>query len=255
MRISIITVTFNNLEGLESTFRSLDNNFDSEIFEWIVVDGNSTDGSKEFLFELSKHFPADRFMFISESDSGLYDAMNKGINLVKREDTFLHFLNAGDLIDPGLIDLFRELNNKNCIEKYDVLMGASRRFFGEKTYIKYPKSRDCIYKGMICEHQSILIRKKLFSGTFYDLTYCLSADYDLLSRILKKVPNGRILRSDVIFCSFEFGGVSKERRYEAILEDMLIRYRVHGLSLGRVIMLGILHGVWEGLKRYHGNIR
>ena len=91
MKLSIITVTRNNLEGLRRTAESVAAQLWHD-FEWIVIDAASTDGSKEFLQQLS---PQPDW-WKSEPDKGVYDAMNKGLSMARGE--YLLFLNAGDAL-------------------------------------------------------------------------------------------------------------------------------------------------------------
>ena len=80
MRFGVVTVTYNNIQGLRKTSESvLAQSF--EDFEWIVVDGGSTDGTMEFLSNLDQ----SRVRFLSEKDDGIYDAMNKGIDRTRAD--------------------------------------------------------------------------------------------------------------------------------------------------------------------------
>lgn len=89
--ISIITVNFNNIAGLSNTFNSVKSQ-DFEDFEWLVIDGGSTDGSADFIERNASEFS----YYISEKDNGIYDAMNKGIR--HSNGAFLLFLNSGDIL-------------------------------------------------------------------------------------------------------------------------------------------------------------
>ena len=97
-KISIITINYNDLKGLQKTFNSVVNQSNKD-FEYIVIDGGSSDGGKEFLEQNS-----DKLAYwISEKDSGVYNAMNKGIKAAKGE--YLLFLNSGDfLVDDNVIE-------------------------------------------------------------------------------------------------------------------------------------------------------
>ena len=89
MKLSIITVNFNNVEGLRKTAESIVSQTFQD-FEWIVIDGGSTDGSKELIEQYS-----DRIAYwCSEKDSGIYNAMNKGVRYAKGE--YINFMNSGD---------------------------------------------------------------------------------------------------------------------------------------------------------------
>lgn len=94
MFLSVITVAFRNYEGVVKTWRSLRNlaRDPSLTFEWIVVDGGSNDGTAEFLEKLNGEF---NLRYISEKDKGIYDAMNKGINMA--QGRYAIFLNSGDV--------------------------------------------------------------------------------------------------------------------------------------------------------------
>ena len=84
---SIITICFNNLEELKYTYKTIKDQGFSD-FEWIVVDGNSQDGTKEWLEKVNAN------KWVSEKDKGIYDAMNKGIEMATGE--YLVFMNSGD---------------------------------------------------------------------------------------------------------------------------------------------------------------
>ncbi len=91
MKLSIITVNFNNQDGLLETIKSVISQTFTD-YEWIVIDGGSTDGSRELIEQYADHFA----FWVSEPDSGIYNAMNKGIRAAKGE--YLLFLNSGDML-------------------------------------------------------------------------------------------------------------------------------------------------------------
>ena len=101
MNLSIITVNLNNRDGLQKTIDSVVSQTFKD-FEWIVIDGGSTDGSKELIEQYADHFA----YWVSEPDKGIYNAMNKGVKMAKGE--YLFFLNSGDaLIDNNILaDVF-----------------------------------------------------------------------------------------------------------------------------------------------------
>lgn len=91
MKLSIITVNLNNLEGLKRTYESVVCQTFTD-YEWIVIDGGSTDGSREFI---EQH--QDKFAYwCSEPDKGIYNAMNKGI--IHAQGEYLNFMNSGDCL-------------------------------------------------------------------------------------------------------------------------------------------------------------
>lgn len=142
MKLSIITVNLNNLEGLKKTYDSVVCQTFTD-YEWLVIDGGSTDGSREFI---EQH--QDKFAYwCSEPDKGIYNAMNKGI--VRAKGEYLNFMNSGDCF--ACEETVAEVFGKN--RTADILYGYS--FYGSRdgtccttrlmkptingtTYIQYP---------------------------------------------------------------------------------------------------------------------
>ena len=92
MKLSIVTVNLNNADGLLKTIESVASQTFTD-FEYIIVDGASTDESLNIICQY-ENVPMSHFQWISEPDSGIYQAMNKGIRMAKGE--YLLFLNSGD---------------------------------------------------------------------------------------------------------------------------------------------------------------
>lgn len=104
MRLSIITINYNNKQGLQKTIDSVISQTFKD-FEWIVIDGGSTDGSKELIEKNQKNIT----YWCSEPDNGVYHAMNKGI--ARLRGSYVLFLNSGDwLIDDNVLKTFVETN-------------------------------------------------------------------------------------------------------------------------------------------------
>jgi|WetSurMetagenome_2_1015567.scaffolds.fasta_scaffold22388_2 glycosyltransferase involved in cell wall biosynthesis len=149
-QISIITVNLNNASGLQKTIESVTSQT-FKGFEYIIIDGASKDGS----ISVIKKFEDQITYWISEPDSGIYSAMNKGIR--KSNGTYLQFVNSGDYFvnDMVLSNVFnREINgkiiytdgfvseNKGSLEKFcipeyiDLLFLIENRLFHPGTFIK-----------------------------------------------------------------------------------------------------------------------
>ena len=102
--LSVITINRNNAEGLKRTVESVVSqqnvNFKTEV-EYIIIDGNSTDKSVFYIEQLEKKFKNTVSSWISEPDTGIYNAMNKGIQ--KATGQYLHFLNSGDFYEKDAL--------------------------------------------------------------------------------------------------------------------------------------------------------
>ena len=160
--ISIVTINYNNLHGLKETLKSVveQKKYFSDI-EYVVIDGGSTDGSKEFLLSNIKHID----YFVSEKDDGIYDAMNKGIKAASGE--YMLFLNSGDYFVGNVLT--------NYIESCCFLQVRYRNYFCKDVEV----SIKSVYRGLPNCHQGIVFRNK---GLLYDLTYSLASDYDYFIR-------------------------------------------------------------------------
>lgn len=213
---SIVTVTKNNHEGLKKTYKSLLAQ-DSFAFEWIVIDGDSDDGSAAWIQSISPGFQG--FSWVSEPDFGIFDAMNKGI--AKSRGLYVLFLNAGDI-----------LFESNVLKKLEKAIASSHKpdfIFGDcyeemaegGKFYKPAKPVSAIRTGMITHHQAMLYKRELLDGLNYNLNYKLAADYDFTVRFLERA--GRSLHCAIPICTFQAGGVSQIYADKARLEEFQIR--------------------------------
>ncbi len=156
-KLSIITINYNNAQGLIKTMNSVFNQTFHE-FEYIIIDGASEDGSIEIIKEFS-NFPFKRFKWISEPDSGIYNAMNKGIR--KATGDYLLFLNSGDeFVSDTVLASSSNLIDSNA----DICSGILVMVDGEKRTVVSPVSElslyYCVYNGLT--HPNTFIRRSLF---------------------------------------------------------------------------------------------
>lgn len=156
--LSIITINLNNKDGLMKTIESVEKQIFKD-FEFIVVDGESVDGSVQII-ESKRNIITQA---IIEKDSGIYNAMNKGIQ--KANGKYLYFLNSGDILfhHDALSQIFKEDNDSSFI---------CTNFYTEheniKSYHTPYRNRDWsfslydIYSGYLC-HQAFFIQKQMFN--------------------------------------------------------------------------------------------
>ena len=184
--ISIITVVYNGEKNLEETILSVINQTYDNV-EFIIIDGSSTDGT----IDIIKKYEDKIDYWISEKDSGIFDAMNKGI-LASKGD-YINFMNAGDFFTR--IHLVKEVVNILNSEEIDFLYGDYN--LGNSN-IKY--NIQFTYKT-IC-HQVIFAHKKCFNNNMFDLKYRWMCDYKwLLECFLKKKIKKKYINKEI--CYFE----------------------------------------------------
>ena len=197
--ISIITINYNNKNGLERTFHSIFNQTFKN-FEYIVIDGDSNDGSKELIESKKKYIN----FYVSESDKGIYNAMNKGIKQSKGE--YLLFINSGDeLYNHSILE-----NNYKDIHTEDLIYFDILQVFKDSTNIHYfpnTLSPDVFIKGTI-GHSSTFIKKQLFDKTgLYDENLKIVSDWKffIFAVIRYKCTYKKI---DGILSKFHMDGIS-----------------------------------------------
>lgn len=169
MKLSIITVNLNNLEGLRKTVESVCSQTFTD-FEWIVIDGGSSDGSRKLIEQYS-----DRIAFwCSEPDKGIYNAINKGIAHANGEN--LQFLHSGDyLFEPTTLDkVFSRL------PEGDIIYGDAMLLYPDGTTLdkKYPDTVSLNYfKHDVINHQACFFRREVFVGHPYNEDFLIAGDW------------------------------------------------------------------------------
>ncbi len=227
---SIITISYNEKDRIGKTLESVYQQTCQD-YEYILVDGLSTDGTYQIIEIYKEKFSKKcvNYITISEKDSGIYNAMNKGIKLAKGE--WLIFLNAGDY--------FCEENVLKQIKKYlskgidiDILCGD---FIAEicdlYKYMHVPKSSKQTWLNLLnhpYNHQSTFVRGDLMKKDLYDEGYKIAADYNfLLSSYLKK----RIfIKINIPIAVFAIGGISTSNTIKACEETLKIQYLQRAIS-------------------------
>ncbi len=221
-KITIITVTYNAGGVLKRTIKSIIAQKYANI-EFIIIDGCSRDNTIEIIKEYEEYIDK----WISEKDSGLYDAMNKGISLASGD--WLFFMNAGDVFfcDSTLQTFF----NNNKADHYDLIYGDNYIVNSDFKPVRYFKSgalnRKTIRKGMPVSHQSIFVR--LEKCPLYNVKLKLKAEYNWLIDILYNTTEVRIEYINAPVIKYPLGGVGQQRYWENIREYINVVQRHFGI--------------------------
>lgn len=213
MKLSIITINYNNLAGLRRTIDSVLAQTWHD-FEWIVIDGGSTDGSRELIEQYQEHFA----YWCSEKDRGVYHAQNKGIGYAN--GLYLLFLNSGDCLysESTLSDVFTRIGESNK----DVYYGNWNRMEndGSITFCQAHKvlTLDKLIRQNIC-HQAMFIKRDCLKGG-YDENYRILADW---CKWVELALNGsEFVYLDLIVCDFDCSGLSEKNAKQAEQEHSRI---------------------------------
>lgn len=201
-KLSIITINYNDAKGLRQTLDSVINQTTKE-FEYIVVDGNSNDGSVDVL----KTIEADNFKYISEADTGIYNAMNKGIKMASGE--YLLFLNSGDILynTEVIANVTPYFSEDHSILSghivFDELNGKRLREHPERITFSY-------LAGNAISHPSTFIKRDLFlKYGNYDENFKIVSDWAFFLKVLG-LNNESYLKLPITISVFDTKGISSQ---------------------------------------------
>jgi glycosyltransferase involved in cell wall biosynthesis len=203
--VTIITINLNNLSGLKRTIESVINQTWKE-FEYILVDGGSTDGSAEYIAEMENHFA----YWVSEPDTGIYDAMNKGIKVASGE--YLLFLNSGDRLINGNVLLYAQnllkvnsgyfVHSLRCSDSGEIENGEIKKkaeVIGINTFLK---------RGSI-GHPGAFIKRKIMGEDWrYNEQNKIVSDWEFFLELYIKHPR-KFKRYNYLLTIIEDGGISR----------------------------------------------
>ena len=219
MKYSIITVNYNNKEGLRKTIESVIHQTYRD-FEFIVIDGGSTDGSTDVL----KEYDTQIDYWISEPDGGIYQGMNKGIKKALGE--YLNFMNSGDCFYNN--EVLQNVYNRQLV--CDIIVGKDFHYDPQAqqgfSTILPPRISMLTFYIQTLPHQSSFFKRELFDNTLYDESLKIVAD---IKFYIQKICVERcsIELIDEVICRREPDGISKsynERRineHQSVLADFL----------------------------------
>lgn len=201
MLISIITINYNDCDGLEKTIKSVIHQSYRD-FEHLIIDGGSNDGSKEIILQYQSNFS----YWVSEKDRGIYHAMNKGIRAATGK--YLLFLNSGDFLynENVFINIAKHL--KDC----DILYGDLINVNGKEEYISKGSKPDTLtvysfFKGSV-NHPASFIKKDLFyKYGLYDESLKIVSDWKFFMQVIG-IEGVRVKYIEQIITYFNLNGIS-----------------------------------------------
>lgn len=210
MKLSIITINYNNVAGLQKTIQSILSQTWKD-FEWIVIDGGSTDGSVELLDQYKNHFS----YWCHEKDRGVFNAMNKGI--VHAQGDYLNFMNSGDeYYEPETLAKVFKMVTDDSIGVYygDYYESFSDGHLRERIM---PKELDLRFiMHMPINHQSTFIRRGLLTSNEYDETYRIVSDWKaFIQWLVAGVP---FMHLDLHIAKFDMSGINQTMEEKKNLE-------------------------------------
>ena len=225
MKISIITITYNSAKTVQRALASVQEQTYPDI-EHIIVDGASTDGTREIIEAYAaKH---KNVRWVSEKDNGIYDALNKGIGMATGD--VIGFLHSDDkLYSP---DSIGQIAAAFLTSETDVVYGDLQYCNGQRVVRRW-KSNDfhprALKYGWMPPHPTVYVRSKVYQEVgLYDDWFRISADYDMILRIFTAGYETRYIPE--VLVSMEIGGASNKNakaRLSKTQEDFLVLKKNH----------------------------
>lgn len=236
-RFSIITITYNAEKTLEPTLVSVLEQDYPEI-EYIVIDGASTDKTMHIIEKYLSRIAHVQ----SEPDKGLYDAMNKGLQIASGD--YVWFMNAGDAIHSPftlsrIVAQLKEL--PDVIYGETAIIDASREMIGMRR-LKTPEYLDwkSFRMGMLVCHQSFIAKRSIVDS--FDLKYRFSADFDWCIKALKQSKFN--FNTHLILSDYMDEGISTQNRKASLKERFDIMCRYYGYPVVVALHLWFAFRFW-----------
>ncbi len=204
--ISVITICYNENDGIKRTCDSVINQTYKN-FEWIVIDGGSTDGTLDIL----EKYKDNMKYFISEKDNGIYNAMNKGIK--KSKGNYLLFLNGGDFLKDN--NILYNVSNFILDDKKEsnIYYGDVEYNNGEIVTFKKTKLNKNFFINKTISHQASFIKSNLFDKYgYYNENYKIVSDFDFWIKTIV-LNNVKTKYIPIIVSVFDLHGVSTKYSY------------------------------------------
>jgi glycosyltransferase involved in cell wall biosynthesis len=211
-KLSIITINYNNCNGLKKTIESVIEQTYTD-YEYIIIDGGSTDGSLDVIKKYDKKID----YWISEPDRGIYNAMNKGI--LKATGEYCNFMNSGDFFyNKNVLEKVFNQNNEDIITGKTHLSGTSLFWDYNKPTITLA---DLWIRGL--NHQSTFIKTQLLRDNPYDESLKILADLNFFARSLV-LRNCTFKFIDEVIADYNLEGISSLQRKEMLDEkDQILK--------------------------------
>lgn len=247
MRVSIITICYNRKSTISQAIESvLNQNYPN--IEYLVIDGNSTDGTTEII----QSYRDKISQFVSESDKGMYDALNKGLRLATGD--IIGLMHSDDefydaTVVSQIVDAFQ--NNPSTEGVYGdgiyVSNDAEERIIRDRIGGAYSLKK--VQSGWLPLHPTVYLKRSTMKKYgFYNLDFKIASDTELLLRYLYK-HQIKMTYVNSYFVKMRMGGLSTsyKRAFEVLVEDYNI-YKFHGLFAFRVVFLKKMVALKQYLK-------
>jgi glycosyltransferase involved in cell wall biosynthesis len=226
--ISVVTVVFNDVKRIEETIQAVASQTYANV-DHIIIDGGSTDGTLDVL----RRHDADISYWMSEPDSGVYDAMNKGIARVTDPESYILFANSGDnLYSSDALERVAEQARGEDMLYGKMLLSDDQISAVVGKRVELP---DLAFQTLC--HPATFVRRKIFDSVgMFDTKYSIAADYDHIVRCFAAPVSTRFV--DVVVSRMRMGGLSEDQFMKSCRERKDVIRR-------RFPVVARMRGIWQ----------
>lgn len=238
--VSVLTPCYNSEKTIGQTLACIENQTYKNV-EYIIIDGGSVDHTLELIEQHRRRLP-QKLTVLSEKDNGIYDAMNKGIQIAAGQ--LIGIVNSDDWYENDTIEQAVRHYQGN---PYEVVYGMQRNYLNGKEKTTFIHHHDFLPVQMIT-HPTCFVTKQAYDKFgLYDTQYHSAADYDLMLRYWesRQVIFTPVMR---VMSNFRLGGMSSSQ--VGVRENALIRYRRGYMSKRKYHLITIKSYVYERMKKH-----
>lgn len=237
--VSVITPCYNSSSTIEKTLQCIENQTYKNL-EYIIIDGGSTDDTLKIIERHRDKLPKS-LRLVSERDNGIYDAMNKGVQLA--QGSLIGIVNSDDWYENDTVE---QVVKHYSGSRYEVVYGMQRNFSGDKEKSAFIYHHDFLPEQMITHPTCFVTADSYKDFGLFDTKYRSAADYDLMLRFYesKKVTFTPIMR---VLSNFRLGGMSGSQT--GVRENAIIRYQRGYMSKKRYRFVMTKSHIYEWLHK------
>ena len=225
VQFSIVTISYNGEKEIERTIKSVINQ-SYKNYEYILIDGASSDGTMKIVNKYREHFAK----IVSEPDTGIYNAMNKGLKLCTRD--YVLFANCGDMLaSPLVLESVANDIMSNYHDMPDLVYGSYQEYNNGAIGSVIPcRSHKKVWYGMFASHQSIFCKLSVINqnNICFDESYKIAADYKFILTMVKYSKSFLQLKQSISL--FDVTGVSSVNQDCGLAEADMARKEVMNYS-------------------------
>lgn len=247
MKISVVTIVYNDVKHIQKTIESVLSQTALSDMEYVVVDGKSTDGTSDII----KSYQSNIDNYICETDSGIYNAMNKGLKCVTGD--YVIFMNSGDAFSSSSV-VADVLGAARALPELPAMIYGDYRECSGTSYSDNIPSRHYskIWYGAVASHQSTFYNVAFLrrNNLVYDESYKIAADYKLSMEVITLAKGDVLQLSGLCVCDFDITGVSCCNQNRGLEEANRARREVLHYSQIRIAGISLLQLSARYLKRF-----